>query len=116
MRKTDLKPLEKRIIKALLNEGRSNQDIQYLVNIGRKKTVNSGRISDIKNNNNQPVASKEEVEKFLFQKETYDWETGLNRLNDERLIKAREAMLFAVSVFNTPYMKFKAEAFMLMLI
>jgi hypothetical protein len=39
---------EKRIVKALLNEGWRNQDIQALVNEGRQATINSARITGVK--------------------------------------------------------------------
>jgi hypothetical protein len=39
---------ETRIVKALLAKGWRNQDIQALVNFGRKATVNGGRITGVK--------------------------------------------------------------------
>ena len=37
--------------------------------------------------------------------------TGLNQYDDERLIRAREAMILAVQIFNSPALKFKTEVF-----
>ena len=101
---------EKPIVKALLNRGMTGQDIQNLLNIGRCTPVNSGRISSVKTSNIIP-ASDDEVEMFLYKKQSYDLQTGLNFVDDERIIKAREAMFLAVDLFNTPYIRFKAEGF-----
>jgi hypothetical protein len=46
--KTTLTGLEKSVIKALLNEGWRNQDIEVLVNTGRPASINLGRISGVK--------------------------------------------------------------------
>lgn len=101
---------EKRIVKALLSEGKRNQDIQALINLGRKSTINSGRITGVKQDASQEAATTEEVAKFLRVKRTYDPITGLSS-EDERLVRSRESMLLAVSVFNSPTLKFKTEVF-----
>lgn len=101
---------EKHIVKALLNRGMIGQDIQNLLNTGRCTPVNSGRISAVKASTISP-ASDEDVELFLYKKQSYDLQTGLNLVDDERIIKAREAMFLAVDLFNTPYIRFKAEGF-----
>ncbi len=95
---------EKPIVKALLAKGWRNQDIQALVNIGREATINSARIAII-------AASDEEVEFFKIKKNSYDPRTGLNLFDHERLIRAREAMVLGVQVFNSPAMRFKSEVF-----
>ena len=41
---------EEGIVKALLSQGWRNQDIQALVNIGRVATINSARITEVKQN------------------------------------------------------------------
>ncbi|MDE7549023.1 DUF3644 domain-containing protein [Acetobacter fabarum] len=101
---------EKPIVKALLNRGITGQDIQNTINIGRKAPVNSGRISAVKTSTITP-ASDAEVEAYLYKKNSYDLQTGLNIVDDERIIKSREAMFLAVNLFNTPHLKFKAEGF-----
>lgn len=101
---------EKSIIKALLNQGMPNQDILHLINTGRRSPINSGRISEIKKLPIDP-ASNEVVQCFVYKKNHFDLQTGLNDIDDERLVKAREAMFLAVNIFNTPHIKFKAEAF-----
>ena len=83
---------EKRIVKGLLNKGGRNQDIQALLNIGRDATVNSARVTEVKNNDQQRPASDDEISFFEIRKESYDQQTGLNRVDDERLIRAREAI------------------------
>lgn len=48
---------EKRIVKALLDMGWRNQDIQALVNAGRSATINSARITEVKEDQAQKAAS-----------------------------------------------------------
>jgi hypothetical protein len=102
---------EQRIVKALLAEGWRNQDIQALVNTGRNATINSARITGVKKNAAVKSASADEVSFYKSKKQAYDWQTGLNLYDDERLIRAREAMILAVQVFNNPTCLFKTEIF-----
>lgn len=102
---------EKPIVKALLGKGWRNQDIQALVNTGREATINSARVTETKNDDLITTASDDEVEFFKIKKNSYDQKTGLNLYDHERLIRAREAMILAVQVFNSPVMRFKTEVF-----
>jgi hypothetical protein len=102
---------EKRIVKALLADGWRNQDIQALVNIGRSATINSARITGVKADASIKPASPEEANFYKKKKGSFDWQTGLNLYDDERLIRAREAMILAVQVFNSPSCCFKTEIF-----
>ena len=102
---------EKRIVKGLLSRGDRNQDIQALVNIGRNATINSARITEVKQDDTIVPAPDADLDFFKRKKKCYDPQTGLNLYDDERLIRAREAMLLAVQVFNSPTLKFKAEVF-----
>jgi uncharacterized protein DUF3644 len=102
---------EKRIVKALLAEGMRNQDIQALVNTGRNATINSARITGVKHDQNIKPAGEDEVLFYKKKKRSYDWHTGLNLYDDERLIRAREAMILAVDTFNSPSCCFKTEIF-----
>src|SRR5215207_9065839 len=104
-----LTALEKRIIKALIAKGWKNQDINAFINAGRPTAVNFGRISGIKKDAKQQAASDGEVEFFLIRRRAYDSQTGLNRYEDERLIRSREAMILAVQIFNSSALKFKTE-------
>jgi hypothetical protein len=102
---------EKRVVKKLLEKKWRNQDIQALINLGRKATVNSGRITGVKHDTKQVSSTDAEVERFIRIKHSYDPKTGLNPHFDERLIRAREAMLLAVTAFNNPTLAFKSEVF-----
>lgn len=102
---------EKKIVKALLGKGWRNQDIQALLNIGRLATVNSARITEVKKDANQKPASDDEVAFFQIKKRSYDPKTGLNLIDDERLVRAREAMILAAQIFNSAALNFKTEVF-----
>lgn len=109
--KTALTPTEKSIIKALLNDGFRNQDIQTLINTGRPASINSGRISGVKADATILPASKQQVDAFRHRKLLFDHVTGLCPVDNERLVRAREAMILAVELFNTPRIAFKAGVF-----
>lgn len=102
---------EKRIVKALLSKSWRNQDIQALVNTGRKATINGGRITGVKKNDKQDQASEDEVAFFILKKRSYDPRTGLNHYDDERLVRSREAMILAVQIFNSAALSFRTEVF-----
>ncbi|WP_181177611.1 DUF3644 domain-containing protein [Mesorhizobium sp. B4-1-1] len=108
---SSLTPLEKRIVKALLERGERSQDIHALINYERLPTVNFGRISGVKNDKKIKAATGEEVEYFKRRKQSFDPVTGLNLYDDERLIRAREAMILAVTIFNSSTYKFKTGMF-----
>ena len=59
----------------------------------------------------QPIATEAELETFLSDYPGVDPRTGLHLVDDELLIKSREAMLFAVQAFNNPTNYFKTEIF-----
>lgn len=106
-----LTPQEKSIIKALVNIELPNQDIQALINSGRAKSVNSGRISGVKADTSINPATDQQVEAYKRKKLLFDHVTGLCPIENERLVRAREAMLLAVELFNTPRIAFKAGVF-----
>src|SRR5262245_34071770 len=108
---TSLTDEEKRIIKALLAEGMRNQDIHTLINYERGATINFGRIAGVKKNAAITPSSPEEVAFFKRKKRSFDPITGLNLYVDERLIRAREAMVLAVTIFNSGIYRFKTEVF-----
>jgi hypothetical protein len=93
-----LTALEKRIVKALLAKGERNQDIHALINYERTPTVNFGRITTVKKDATIQPASDEEIEFFKKRKQSFDPVTGLNLYYDERLMRAREAMILAVTI------------------
>ena len=102
---------EKKIVKGLLAKGERNQDIQALVNLGRKATINSARVTEVKQDDTIQVASDDELDFFRVRKRSFDPQTMLNLYDDERLIRAREAMLLAVQIFNSPTLRFKTEVY-----
>ena len=55
---------EKEIVKALLDKGHRNQDIQALINLGRSATINSARITEVKKNKKQKAASDDKLTFF----------------------------------------------------
>ena len=106
-----LNAYEKRIAKYLLEKNWSVQDIQALVNKERLKTINSGRISPVRNDAEVVPASEMEFNDYLKFKNSFDQKTGLNSFLDERIIKSRDAMKMAVQTFNSPLVSFRAETF-----
>src|SRR5438128_337837 len=108
---TALTDEEKRVVKALIAQGMRNQDIHALINYERTPTVNFGRITGVKKNDTIAPASSEEVSFFKRKRYSFDPVTGLNLYRDERLIRAREAMVLAVTIFNSGSYRFKSEVF-----
>jgi hypothetical protein len=102
---------EKRVPKALLAQGMRNQDVHALINYERAATINFGRITGVKKNPNITPASAEEVAFFRRKKHSFDPVTGLNVYTHERLIRGREAMILAVTIFNSGGYRFKTEMF-----
>jgi hypothetical protein len=113
-REGSLTKSEKPIVKALLEKGLRNQDIQALVNIGRIATINSARITEVKKDQKQKIATDDEVAFFQIKKNSYDFKTGLNLFDDERLIRARESMVLAVQIYNSASLNFKTEVFVVL--
>ncbi len=56
-------------------------------------------------------ATKQQVDAFRQKKLLFDHITGLCPIDNERLVRAREAMILAVELFNTPRIAFKAGVF-----
>ena len=120
-----LEDREVALIKAMIGCGRFGQDQDILAYFTRPgRTVNHSRIRDIRIAMNgepmpatsrrfagQPAATADELARFLAEFPDVDARTGLRLADAELLIKAREAMLFAVQGFNNPTTYFKAEMF-----
>ncbi|MBB4268116.1 DUF3644 domain-containing protein [Roseospira visakhapatnamensis] len=102
---------EQRIVKAMINQGRRNQDVQDIVNRGRIATVNSARITEVKQDPDIEPATEDELRYYEYKKTLFDYKTGLNYCDDERLVRAREAMILAVQTYNNPAIVFKTEVF-----
>jgi hypothetical protein len=110
MRTPALTDFERRIAKRLLNDGHAYQDVQQLINTGRKPTINPGRLGGWKGWLVES-ASDDEVTRYRYQKSLVDLKSGLSPIDDERLYRSREAMMSAVQIFNTPTTLFKIELF-----
>jgi Protein of unknown function (DUF3644) len=102
------------LIKAMLAKAGSNdQDIlAYFTRPTR--SVNHRVIGEIrteKKNKTVKPASEDELAEFLATWPDVDPQTGLSLRGDELLIKAREAMIAAVHIFNGAGLNFRAELF-----
>ncbi len=78
------------------------------------RTINHARILEIRTGAKYKtvrVATDIELDEFLFAWPSIDPETGLNQRGDELLIKAREAMIAAVHIFNSAGLTFRTELF-----
>ncbi|MGH9340301.1 MAG: DUF3644 domain-containing protein [Acidobacteriota bacterium] len=78
------------------------------------RSVNHRAISEIRTGAKHTAArtaSSEELDGFLAAWPEIDPQTGLNLRGDELLIKAREAMVAAVHMFNGAGLHFRAELF-----
>lgn len=110
MKTPSLDDFERRIVKRLVADGERNQDVHQLINLGRVPTVNFGRISGSATWQLEP-ADDDQLARYKYEKSLFDLKTGLSPIQDERLFRAREAMLSAVQIFNTPNVMFKVELF-----
>lgn len=102
------------LVKAMVAEGRHNDQDVLAYFTRPTRTINHARISDIREERKHktvPAASPEELARFLRTWPQVDPQTGLHILGDERVIKAREAMIQAVHGYNSPRALFKAELF-----
>ncbi len=107
---TALTAEEKSVIKALLMKGLRNQDVHALINYERGATINFSRISGVKKAAILP-ATDEMINAYQRRKRSFDPITGLNPYYHERLVRAREAMILAVTIFNNGAYGFKTEVF-----
>jgi Protein of unknown function (DUF3644) len=102
------------LIKAMIVAKRWNdQDIlAYFTRPTR--SINHARISAIRNRTKHAAikaAASEELASFLATWPDIDPSTGLSLRGDELLLKAREAMIAAVHVFNGAGLTFRGELF-----
>jgi hypothetical protein len=102
------------LIKAMLIKAGSNdQDIlAYFTRPTR--SINHRAIGEIrteKKHKQVKAASDAELEEFIATWPDIDPQTGLSLRGDELLIKAREAMVAAVHIFNGAGLTFRAELF-----
>ena len=113
--KNKLENWEVSIIKAMLETGTFGNDQDILAYFTRPdRSINHSRILEIRRGERHvrtKPATVEELEQFIKSWPQIDPATGLHILNDELLIKAREAMLFAVQSYNNPRALFRSEIF-----
>jgi len=102
---------EKRYAKSLFLKGYVVQDIAFVINQGRQQTVNQSVIQLCVNDEKVDIVDDPTLDFFLTIQAAYDPQTLLNPYKNARLIKAREAMISAVQLFNSPTIKFKTEMF-----
>lgn len=110
MKTPALTDFERRIAKRLLGDGQAQQDVQQLINTGRFPTVNPGRFTGWRDWQIEQV-DDDELAKYKYEKSLFDLRSGLSPFEDERLFRAREAMISAVQIFNSPTTLFKIELF-----
>ena len=101
---------EKRIAKKLLADGLAYQDVQQLINTGRRPTINPGRLAGHQDWQ-LDAASDDEVARYRYEKSLVDLKSGLSPIDHERIYRAREAMMAAVQIFNSPSILFKVEIY-----
>lgn len=102
------------LIKAMLARGGYN-DQEVLAHFTRPtRSVNHRAIAEIRTATKHRTvrsASADELDEFLSAWPEIDPETGLSLRGDELLIKAREAMIAAVHLFNGAGLTFRTELF-----
>lgn len=103
------------LIKAMIADGRWPNDQDILAHFTRPtRSVNHRAIAEIRTRKKHTLvkpAATEDLDAFLASWPDVDPETGLSLQGDELLIKAREAMIAAVHIFNGAGLTFRAELF-----
>lgn len=110
MKTASLTDFERKIAKKLLADGLAYQDVQQLINTGRTPTINPGRLAGSAGWN-VAAATDDEVARYRYEKSLVDLRSGLSPIDDERLFRAREAMISAVEIFNSPMILFKVQIY-----
>lgn len=99
----------------MIESGRWPNDQDILAHFTRPtRSVNHRAISEIRTGAKHTAVKKagqEELDAFLATWPEVDPETGLTLRGDELLIKAREAMIAAVHIFNSAGLTFRTELF-----
>lgn len=106
---------EKKVVAALKNHNVRDQDITYILNVGRKTTLNHARIGVVKKSD--PQLTDEELKLFEQKQRAWDFRTGLNPMEndvDYLLIKSKNAMVQSVTSFNSPTNSFSIESFLVL--
>ncbi len=110
-----LEKWEVALIKAMISRGSWANDQDILAYFTRPtRSVNHRAIREIKRgerHSSTKAASDDVLDEFLAVWPDLDPHTGLSIRGDELLIKAREAMISAVHLFNSVGLTFRAELF-----
>ena len=103
------------LIKAMVAKGDWPNDQDILAYFTRPtRSINHRAIAEIRKNEKHAAvktASADDLAGFLATWPDIDPQTGLSIRGDELLIKAREAMIAAVHIFNGAGLTFRAELF-----
>lgn len=103
------------LVKAMVADGRWPNDQEILAYFTRPtRSVNHRAIAEIRTQSKHASirpSTVDELSEFLASWPEVDAETGLSIKGDELIIKAREAMIAAVQVFNGAGLTFRAELF-----
>lgn len=106
---------EKKVVSTLKKNKVRDQDITYILNIGRKTTLNHARIGEVPEET--PLLTEEELIEFEQKQMSWDFRTGINPLEndvDYLLLKSKNAILQSVALFNTPNNAFSIEGFLVL--
>lgn len=103
------------LIKAMVASGQWPNDQDILAYFTRPtRSINHRAIAEIRTQSKHTAiksATNDELESFIASWPEVDAETGLSLRGDELLIKAREAMIAAVHMFNSAGLTFRTELF-----
>lgn len=103
------------LVKAMLQKGDQGNDQDILAYFTRPtRSINHRAIAEIRTGNRHRQlrpSTEEQLSSFLKSWPDLCPETGLNIRGDELLIKSREAMIAAVSNFNSAGLSFRSELF-----
>lgn len=114
-RGNSLEKWEVALVKAMVAKGDWPNDQDILAYFTRPtRSINHRAIGEIKKGQKHATAkaaSEDALSEFLVTWPDIDPQTGLSIRGDELLIKAREAMIAAVHVFNSAGLTFRAELF-----
>lgn len=106
--------MEITLIKAMISEKKWNDQDILAYFTWPTRSINHAQILEIRNGSKHAsikAASSEELAAFLAAWPDIDPATGLSVRGDELLLKAREAMISAVHVFNGAGLTFRSELF-----
>lgn len=109
-----LEKWEVALVKAMLERGGYNDQDILAFFTRPTRSVNHRLIGEIRNGKKHKAlkaTTADELDEFLAIWPDHDPQTGLSLRGDELLIKAREAMIAAVQMFNGAGLNFRAELF-----